>query len=202
MLRCRATVIVAAAVVLGSRLGAQRGVLPYGLKAGHHAVQVRTSGGFAFWMPADSGTFPVVVISADGPASLDTGLPRYLASHGYRVTRVTGDSIGAAIRTLGDAAPVAVLQWGRDTAAVALLDGPQPLSIRIVHPGGAPVGHLRIILPPPGARPDASARGQRLLCALTQAILNATLAGARPTLPELAARLRAAGLQGTYIRAS
>lgn len=200
MLLSRATVIVAAAAVLGLRLGAQRGVLPYGLKAGHHAIQIRTSGGFTFWMPTDSGTFPVVVISADRPSPLDTVLPRYLASHGYRVTRARGDGIAAAIRTLGDSAPVAVLQWGRDTAAIALLDGPRPLSIRLVYPGDAPVGRLRIILPPPGARRDAAARSQRLLCAVTQAILNATLAGARPTLPELATRLRAAGLQGTYIR--
>ena len=202
MLRCRATAIVAVAAVLGSRLGAQRGVLPYGLKAGHHAVQVRTRGGFAFWMPRDSGTFPVVVISAGGPASLDSVLPRYLASHGYRVTRVPGDSIAAAIRTLGDATPIAVLRWGRDTTAVALLEGAQPLSIHVFHSGDARNGRMRVALPPPGRRPDAALRGQRLLCAVTQAILNATLAGVRPTLAELATRLRAAGLQGTYIRDS
>lgn len=202
MLVCRGSAIVAAAAVLGLRLGAQRSVLPYGLKAGHHAVQVRTSSGLTFWMPTDSGTFPVVVISADGPSSLDTVLPRYLASHGYRVTRVRGDGITATIRTLGDTAPVAVLQWSRDSAAVALLDGPQPLSIRIVHPGDGPGGRLHIILPPPGSRPDAASRSRRLRCALTQAILNTTLEGVHPTLSELADRLRAAGVGGTYIRAS
>jgi hypothetical protein len=198
----RATLIVGSAAVLGSGLGAQRGVLPFGLKSGHHAVRVQTVSGLTSWTPEDSGTFPAVVISADGPTALDSVLPRYLASHGFRVARVQKNGIEAAMGTLGDATPVAVVQWGRDSAAAALLDGTQPLSIRVVHPGTAPSGRLRIALPPPGARPDALARRYRLLCAVTQAILNATIASARPTLQELAARLRAAGLQGTYIRDS
>jgi sirohydrochlorin ferrochelatase len=37
---------------------------------------------------------------------------------------------------------------------------------------------------------------------VTQAILNATLEAAHPTLSELAGRLRAAGVREAYIRAS
>ena len=199
-----ATFIVASCALLGSGLGAQRDVLPFGLKAGHHTIQARMAGpgGLLLWMPSDSGSFPVVIIAGDHPAALDSVLPVYLASHGFRVARARGTSVAAAARSFGDSTPVAVVEWGRDTATTAILESASPLSIRVLRPGDASRGRLRVALPPQGARPGAAGRRYRLLCAVTQAILNATLAASRPTLPELAARLRAAGLQGTYIRAS
>lgn len=200
----RATLIVASAAVLGFHLGAQRGVLPFGLKAGHHSVEARAGGtnGVTSWMPRDSGKYPVVIISGNHSAALDSVLPVYLASHGFRVVRARGGGAQAAARIFGDSTPVAVVQWGRDSAATAILESANPLSIRFIRPGGSRQGRLRVSLPSLGTRPGAEERRYRLLCAVTQAILNATLAAAHPTLPELAARLRAAGLQGTYIRDS
>jgi hypothetical protein len=200
----KAALVVALVTVLGSRTGAQRGVLPFGLKAGHHAVEARRAGadGVASWLPQDSGRFPVVIISGSHSTALDSVLPVYLASHGFRVALARGGSAEAAARIFGDSTPVAVVEWGRDTAAMAILESATPLSIRLVRPGGSAHGRFRVTLPPLGTRPAAEARQYRLLCAVTQAILNATLAAAHPTLPELAARLRAAGLQGTYIRDS
>jgi len=200
----KAALVAAVVTVLGSRFGAQRGVLPFGLKAGRHSVAVSTVGadGVINWMPRDSGRFPVVLISGNHSAALDSVLPVYLASHGFRVARARGVSAEAVGRLFGDSIPVAVVQWGRDTAATAILESATPLSIRLVRPGDSRHGRVRVTLPPLGSRPGAEERRYRLLCAVTQAILNATLMAARPTLMELAARLRAAGLQGTYIRAS
>ncbi len=199
-----ATLVAASIAVLGSRSGAQRALLPFGLKAGHHAVRARIPGpnGLILWTPRDSEGFPVVVIAGGHAAALDSVLPVYLASHGFRVALAPGASAEAATRVFGDSTPIAVVQWGRDTAATAILEGPSPVSIRVVRPGDAPYGRLRVVLPPLSTRPGAEARHYRLLFALTQAVLNATLASSHPTLLELAARLRAAGLQGTYIRAS
>jgi len=200
----KAALVVALVTALGSRTGAQRGVLPFGLKAGHHSVAVGTVGtdGVTSWMPRDSGRFPVVIISGNHSAALDSVLPVYLASHGFRVALAQGGSAEAVARMFGDTTPVAVVEWGRDTAATAILESATPLSIRLVRPGDSRQGRVRVTLPPLGTRPTAEERRYRLLCAVTQAILNATLVAARPTLPELAARLRAAGLQGTYIRVS
>jgi hypothetical protein len=201
---CKAALVVALVAVLGSRTGAQRGVLPFGLKAGHHSVDVRQAAtdGVTSWLPRDSGRFPVVIISGNHSAALDSVLPVYLASHGFRVARARGGSAEAVARLFGDSTPVAVVEWGRDTAATAILESATPLSIRLVRPGDSRHGRFRVTLPPLGKRPGAEERRYRLLCAVTQAILNATLVAARPTLPELAARLRAAGLQGAYIRVS
>jgi sirohydrochlorin ferrochelatase len=58
------------------------------------------------------------------------------------------------------------------------------------------------VLPASSSRSDAAARSYRMLCAVTQTILNATLEAAHPTLSELAARLRAAGVREAYIRVS
>lgn len=200
----RQAVLVAALVtVLGSRFGAQHGVLPFGLKAGHHAITVTApSDGVTSWMPRDSGRYPVVIISGNHATALDSVLPVYLASHGFRVALARSGSAEAASRMFGDSTPVAVVEWGRDSTATAILESPTPLSIRLVRPRDSRYGRLRVTLPRLGSRPGAEGRRYRLLCAVTQAILNATLAAARPTLPELAARLRAAGLQGTYIRVS
>ena len=200
----QAALVAALVTVLGSRFGVQRGVLPFGLKVGHHSVAVRTLGtdGVISWVPRDSGRFPVVVISGNHSAALDSVLPVYLASHGLRVASVRGGSAEVVARMFGDSTPVAVVEWGRDAAATAILESATPLSIRIVRPGDSRYGRLRVTLPPLGSRPGAEERRYRLLCAVTQAILNATLAAARPTLAELATRLRAAGLQGTYIRVS
>lgn len=207
MRRAREATLVVASVALlgvGFAVPPQRGVLPFGLKAGHHAVQTGTPGphGLIFWTPRDSGGFPVVLLTGDRPAALDSVWPVYLASHGFRVARVRGPGVAAAARVFGGSTPVAVVEWGRDTDATALLESANPVSIRIVRPGDSLRERLRVDLPPPGTRPDAAARRYRLLCAVTQAILNATLTSGAPTLPQLAARLRAAGLQGTYIRAS
>lgn len=201
----RQAVLVAALVtVLGSRIGAQHGVLPFGLKAGHHAIAVTApSDGVTSWMPRDSGRYPVVIISGNHATALDSVLPVYLASHGFRVALARSGSAEAVVsRMFGDSTPVAVVEWGRDTAAAAILESATPLSIRLVRPRDSRYGRLRVTLPRLGSRPGAEGRRYRLLCAVTQAILNATLAAARPTLPELAARLKAAGLQGTYIRVS
>lgn len=200
----KVALVVALITVLGSRFGAQRGVLPFGLKTGHHSVEARAVGtdGVTGWMPRDSGTYPVVIISGNHSAALDSVLPVYLASHGFRVAVARSGSAAGLARMFGDSTPVAVVEWGRDTAATAILESTTPLSIRLVGPGDSRHGRFRVTLPPLGTRSGAAERRYRLLCAVTQAILNATLVAAHPTLPELAARLRAAGLQGTYIRVS
>ena len=201
---CKAALVVALVAVLGSGTGVQRGVLPFGLKAGRHSVDVcqAATDGVTSWLPRDSGSFPVVIITGSHSTALDSVLPVYLASHGFRVASARGGSAEVVARVFGDVTPVAVVEWGRDTAATAILESATPLSIRLVRPGDSVHGRFRVTLPPLSQRPGAEQRRYRLLCAVTQAILNATLAAARPTLSELAARLRAAGLHGTYIRVS
>jgi sirohydrochlorin ferrochelatase len=78
----------------------------------------------------------------------------------------------------------------------------EQLSLRVARPRDPLPERLSVVLPPSGSRPGAEARRYRLLSALTQAILNATLLAAHPTLSELADRLRAAGVREAYIRAS
>jgi hypothetical protein len=98
---------------------------------------------------------------------------------------------------------VAILTWEADSSAVATVErAGLRLSIRVVRGSDPRAGRLRVVLPALGSRPDAESRGNRTLCAVTQAILNATLEAARPTLSELADRLRAAGVREVYIRAS
>jgi hypothetical protein len=195
----RSGVVVAAVAALGSPFGAQRSVLPFGLKAGHHAVRAEA----ALWTPRDSGRYPVVIIVSGGPVLLVQPFPEYLASHGYTVVRTSGTSAESVARQYGDSTLVAILTWETDTSAVATVErGAARLSIRVVRGSGPPAGRLRVVLPAPGSRPDADARSYRMLCAVTQAILNATLEAGHPTVSELAARLRAAGVREAYIRAS
>jgi hypothetical protein len=195
----RATLLVAAVTALGSRYGAQRSVLPFGLKAGHHTVRAGT----ALWSPRDSGRYPVIIIVDGGPAALEQPFSEYLASHGYTVVRTPGTNTAAVAREYGDRAAVAILTWETDSGAVATVErAALRLSIRVVRGSDPRAGRLRVVLPASGSRPDAESRGNRTLCAVTQAILNATLEAARPTLSELADRLRAAGVREAYIRAS
>jgi len=195
----RSTLLVAAVAALGSRFGAQRSVLPFGLKAGHHAVRAGT----ALWTPRDSGRYPVVIIAAGGPAALAHSLPEYLASHGYTVVRSPGTGAAAVARQYGDSTAMAILTWVTDSSAVATVErAATRLSIRVVRGSDQGPKRLRVVLPASGSRPGAESRGYRTLCAVTQAILNATLEAAHPTLSELADRLRAAGVREAYIRAS
>ena len=193
----RAMLNVAVVTALGSRFGAQRSVLPFGLKAGHYTVRVETN----TWTPRDSGRYPVVVIAPGGPAALEQPFPEYLASHGYTVVRAPAGHAEAA-------GAAAIITWDVDSSAVATVEragrGPAAprLSIRLVRRGDPRSARLRVVLPELGNRPGAESRGYRTLCAITQAILNATLEGVHPTLTELADRLRAAGMREAYIRAS
>ena len=197
----RLGVVVVVAAALGSRFGAQRSVLPFGLKAGRHAVRVETN----TWAPRDTGRHPVVIFTAGGPAALEQPFTAYLASHGYTVVRAAGRNETVA-RQFDDSTAVAVISWGTDSSAAASVALPGgaavPLSIRVVRRGVPQAGHLRIVLPASGNRPGAESRISRMLCAVTQAILNAALEGARPTWSELAGRLRAAGVREAYIRDS
>ncbi|HET9710175.1 MAG TPA: hypothetical protein VFP39_17865 [Gemmatimonadales bacterium] len=195
------SVLVAAVAALGSTFGAQRSVLPFGLKAGHHEVRVET----ALWTPRDSGRYPVVILAAGGPAALEQPFPEYLASHGYTVVRAPGTSAARVAQQYGDSTAVAILTWETDTNAVATVErAAARLSIRVVRGSDlrAGGGRLRVVLPASQSRSGAEARGYRTLCAVTQAILNATLEAAHPTLSQLAARLKAAGVREAYIRAS
>jgi hypothetical protein len=195
----RSGVVVAAVVALGSRFGAQRSVLPFGLKAGHHTVRAES----ALWTPRDSGRYPVVIIASGGPVALAQPFPEYLASHGYTVVRAPGTSAESVAQQYGDSTAVAILTWETDSSAVATVErGATRLSIRVVRGSDPRAGRLRVVLPASGSRPDSAARSYRMLCAVTQAILNATLEAAHPTVSELAARLRAAGVREAYIRAS
>jgi hypothetical protein len=203
-LGCHSTLLVAAVAALGSSFGAQRSILPFGLKAGHHTVRAET----ALWTPRDSGRYPVVIIAPGGPKALEQPFPEYLASHGYTVVRAPGTSAEAVAQQYSDSTAVAILTWETDSSAAATLertgsgpDGSQ-LSIRVVRPSDPRSGRLRVVLPASGRRPGAESRGYRMVCAVTQAILNATLEAAHPTLSELADRLRAAGVREAYIRAS
>jgi hypothetical protein len=196
---CRATLLVAAVTALGSRCGAQRRVLPFGLKPGHHPVRVEAN----TWTPRDSGRYPVVIIAAGGPAAVKQRFPEYLASHGFTVVRAPGTSAETLARELGDSTAVAIVTWERDTSATATVETPgNALSIRVVRPSAPGAGRLRVTLPGFGSRSGAEAQAYRSMCALAQAILNATLKAVHPTLTELAARLRAAGVREAYIRAS
>lgn len=206
----QAALVVASVAALGSARGrgAQRSVLPYGLKAGHHPVraqQATTRRGLSSWVPADSGRYPLVVVTGDRPAALDLVLPQYLASHGFTVVRALGTAGRSVVQSAGDSLAVAVLTWTRDSSATVIIEtgdsGFPPLSIRVIHSAAAIDGRLRLVLPPAGSRPGAAARRYRTVCAVTQAILNATLTATPSTLAQLATRLTAAGLQGTYIRA-
>jgi len=199
----RSTMLVAVVAALGSRFGAQRGLLQYGLKAGHHAVRVETG----TWAPRDTGRYPVVIFAAGGPAALERSLPEYLASHGYTVVRAPATNAETVARQFSDSTAVAIISWGTDSNAVATVvfaaGGPAAaqLSIRVVRRSDSQAGRLHIVLPV-SSRPGAESRGWRMLCAVTQAILNATLQGVHPTVAELADRLRAAGVREAYIRAS
>ena len=196
---CRSTLLVAAVVALGSRFGAQRSVLPFGLKAGHHTVRAEA----ALWTPRDSGRYPVVIIASGGPVALAQPFPEYLSSHGYTVVRAPGTSAESVAQQYRDSTAVAILTWETDSSAVAMVErAATRLSIRVVRGSDSRAGRLRVVLPASGSRPDGAARSYRMLCAVTQAILNATLEAAHPTLSELAARLRAAGVREAYIRAS
>jgi hypothetical protein len=145
----------------------------------------------------------VVIIAAGGPAALAQPFPEYLASHGYTVVRAPGTSAAAVAQQYGDSTTVAILTWETDSGAVATVEhAATRLSIRVARGSDPRPGRLRVVLPASGSRPDAAARSYRMLCAVTQAILNATLETAHPTLSELADRLRAAGVRETYIRAS
>jgi hypothetical protein len=195
----RAALLAAAVAALGSSFGAQRRVLPFGLKAGPHAVRAEA----ALWTPQDSGRFPVVIVATGGPAALEQPLSEYLASHGYRVVRAPGASVAAVAREFDDSTPVAIITWSPDSAATATLASPSlQISILALRPIDPRIGRLHVVLPPLGGRAGAAPRRYRTLCAVTQAMLNATLEGVHPTLSELAERLRAAGVGGTYIRAS
>lgn len=195
----RSSLVVAAVAALGSLVGAQRSVLPFGLKSGHHEVRVEK----ALWTPRDSGRYPVVIIAAGGPAALEQALPEYLASHGYTVVRTPGTSAAVGAHEYGDSTAVAILTWETDSTAVATVErAATRLSIRVVRGSEPRGGRLRVVLPASGNRPDAATRGYRTLCAVTQVILNATLEAAHPTLSELADRLRAAGVREAYIRGS
>ena len=196
MIVARAALVVATAAVLGSGLGAQHSALPFGLKAGHHAVTVRPNS----WTPRDSGMYPRVILAGDWPAALDQALGQYLASHGFAVRRSSASGPEVATRAPGDSTAVAVVWWGRDTGSTAILEGATPLAIRVVRAPRPANGRLRVVLPVPSARPDAAARQNRLIGAVIQAILNATLKASEPALGELASRFTAAGLQGAYIR--
>jgi hypothetical protein len=194
----RSTLLVVAVAALGSRFGAQRSVLPFGLKAGHHTVRAEA----ALWTPRDSGRYPVVILAAGGPVALAQPFPEYLASHGYTVVRTPGTSAESVAQQYGDSTAMAILTWETDSSAVATVErAATRLSIRVVRGSDRP-GRLRVVLPASSSRPDAAAHSYRMLCAVTQAILNATLEAAHPTLSELAARLRAAGVREAYIRAS
>lgn len=195
----RTGVLVAVVAALGSRFGAQRSVLPFGLKAGHHTVRAET----ALWTPRDSGRYPVVIIATGGPVALEQPFPEYLASHGYTVVRAPGTSAEGVAQRYGDSTAVAILTWETDSSAVATVErGATRLSIRIVRGSNPRAGRLRVVLPASGSRADADSRGYRTLCALTQAILNATLEATHPTLSELADHLKAAGVREAYIRGS
>ncbi len=200
----RSTLFVAAATALGSRFGegAQRSVLPFGLKAGHHPVREETNR----WTPQDTGRYPVVIIAAGGPAALGEPLPAYLASHGFTVARALRTTAETVAREFDDSTTVAILTWESDSGAAAAVELPggiatTRLSIRVVRRGDPRSQRLRVVLPARGIRPGAESRGYRLLCAVTQAILNATLEAAHPSLSELADRLKAAGVREAYIRA-
>jgi hypothetical protein len=145
----------------------------------------------------------VVIIAAGGPAALTQPFPEYLASHGYTVVRAPGTSAAAVAQQYGDSTAVAILTWESDSSAVATVErAATRLSIRVFRGSVPGPRRLRVVLPASGSRPDAESRGYRTLCAVTQAILNATLKAAHPTLSELADRLRAAGVREAYIRAS
>jgi len=191
----RTALFVAVVAALGSQLGAQRSALPFGLKAGHHVV----AGGPGSWVPRDTGVYPRVILAGDWPAALGQGLAQYLASHGFAVRRLAASAPDVATETPGDSTAVAVVRWGRDPAATATLESATPVSIRVVRSPYLAAGRLRVVLPAPGTRPGAAARQNRMIAAVTQAILNATLVGTEQALGELASRFTAAGLQGTYI---
>jgi hypothetical protein len=203
----RATLVVVSLATLGSGLGAQRRVLAFGLKAGHHAVRVHAYGApghaFSLWSPADTGARPLLIYVGDNRTALDTVLPDYLASHGYVVALLRGacgSEVAEAIRTAGalpfvDASHVAVARWGDPSGASVILDvDTRVLAIGTVPASGSGRARLRAALPRSTPQSsDARARRSRLLCALTHVALNAVLRG-DPTLPEAARRLRAAGL--------
>jgi hypothetical protein len=177
--------------------GNQQPVLPHGLRAGRHDVAVRSVEGApgsrtSVWYPAacgrrpapaapcrdappDSGRFPLLALDwRDGAAtSADSATAAYLASHGYVVVPVGGTA--AALRTL----PFV------DTARIA--------TVQLLPPGalfiGAAGGWRFTVAPPPGASDHI-----RLSAAVTHAFLDAALRTAPAVLPDLARRLRAAGL--------
>jgi hypothetical protein len=198
----RAALVVATLLALGSGLGTQRRVLPFDLKAGRHQVILRPTGSseseWTLWTPADTGAFPMVILVGDVPTALDTVLPEYLATHGFAVARVHS---AAAISVLPfpESSHAVVVRWGRSARATAILDfdpdGAGALSIETVGGAVAPPAGLRVALPrSPSGSDENPGRRYRLLCAVTHAVLNAVLRGVGPTVPELAARLRAAGL--------
>ncbi|HSD31012.1 MAG TPA: hypothetical protein VLB49_03815 [Gemmatimonadales bacterium] len=71
-------------MALAAPTTAQRQALPYGLRAGRHAVAVRVGGG---WHPValDSGPAQVLLLSDAQPVGPDSATAVYLATHGYIV---------------------------------------------------------------------------------------------------------------------
>ena len=117
------------------------------------------------WSPQPSDSAPAVVQLSDGrPAGPDSATARYLASHGYTVVTGAGRSSG------------------RPRAWIEL------------HPAGSLVrvavaGQILTVGTPPGPSDHV-----RLSAAVTHAVLDAALRLSPPALPDVARRLRAAGL--------
>jgi len=210
--------LVGTLVTLASRPEAQRHVLSFGLKAGHHVGRTRQLGSsgrsLTLWAPGDSGRFPLLVLVPNGRSPLDTVLPEYLATHGFVVVLAGSRGGHAAADGLRlahglsfvDTTRVAVAQWGSEQGATAILDfdpadgESAALVIRAITPGGSDDARLRISRPRSPARPGSEARRIRLLCAVTHAVLDSVLRYGGSDLPALAARLRATGLVTQIVR--
>jgi hypothetical protein len=145
---------------------AQRPALPYGLRAGRHAVAVRAEGG---WYPMDSDSIapPVLLLIDERPRGSDSATAVYLATHGYIV--VMGADAPRDVR--GDAR----IALHPSNALLRIAVAGRSLTVAAV-PGGGPEDHVR------------------LRATLSHAVVAVALRGRESELDELARRLRAAGL--------
>lgn len=143
---------------------AQRPALPYGLRAGRHAVAARADSAWSP-VPSDSGTPPVVLLTDGRPSGPDSATAVYLASHGYVVVMGTGKRL--------DAQPGARIELHPAGALVRVVVAGQRFTVGV----------------PPGTGDHI-----RLRATVTHALLDAALRISPPAPADLTRRLRAAGL--------
>lgn len=184
-------------LLLAATTGTQQSVLPHGLRAGRHDVAARLvgpGGSSSLWYPAlcgrrptapatpcrdappDTGRFPLLILVWKDrlAAATDTATAAYLASHGFVV--VAGSEASAAgLRAL----PFV------DTTRIARAQLRPADALLVAAAGG---WQLTVALPP------GPSDHIRLSATVTRAFLDAALRTAPATLPDLARRLRAAGL--------